>query len=147
MSLPSITLWAQRLNPNPTDRTLNVQIGCHLEEVAEQIAELRVVGPEHMSGVELDHLYAVVNDAAVALKKGWLTVAIKNREKFLDALADQSVTAASVAYNAHMNLIEAQRRVDESNWSKFVDGQPLYDENGKCAKGPNYKPADLTGLY
>ena len=31
--------------------------------------------------------------------------------------------------------------------SKFVDGQPVFDENGKIAKGPYYKPVDLTGLY
>jgi hypothetical protein len=28
-----------------------------------------------------------------------------------------------------------------------VDGQPVFDENGKIKKGPTYAPPDLTGLY
>lgn len=147
MSLPSITLWAQRLNPNPTERTLNVQIGCHLEEVAEMLD--CIVGDRDRAELAVSQAYEAVVALATALKVGEYQVSIPKglRADFLDSLADQGVTAASVAYNANMNLIEAQHRVDQSNWSKFVDGQPLYDENGKCAKGPNYQPVDLTGLY
>jgi hypothetical protein len=47
-----------------------------------------------------------------------------------------------------MNGPEALRRVNGSNWSKFNDdGQPIFDENGKIAKGPRYERPDLTGLY
>jgi len=45
------------------------------------------------------------------------------------------------------NLNEAYKRVHESNLSKLgEDGKPIYREDGKVLKGPNYKPADLTDL-
>ena len=34
--------------------------------------------------------------------------------------------------------------VNRSNYSKFVDGQPLFDENRKIKKGPQYSRPDLT---
>lgn len=42
---------------------------------------------------------------------------------------------------------EAFRRVHESNMSKLGDdGKPVYREDGKVLKGPNYKPPNLEDL-
>jgi len=42
---------------------------------------------------------------------------------------------------------EAFRRVHESNMSKLgEDGKPMYREDGKVLKGPNYKKPDLSDL-
>jgi phosphoribosyl-ATP pyrophosphohydrolase len=42
---------------------------------------------------------------------------------------------------------EAFSRVHESNMSKLgEDGKPVYREDGKVLKGPNYKQADLSDL-
>lgn len=44
-------------------------------------------------------------------------------------------------------LIEAYRRVHISNMSKLgEDGKPIYREDGKVLKGPNYKPPNLDDL-
>lgn len=44
-----------------------------------------------------------------------------------------------------LDLDECFRLVHESNMSKLgEDGKPIYREDGKVLKGPNYKPADLT---
>ena len=44
-------------------------------------------------------------------------------------------------------LIEAFKRVHESNMSKLDEnGQPIYREDGKVMKGPNYKPPVLDDL-
>ena len=44
-------------------------------------------------------------------------------------------------------LDEALNRVHLSNMSKLgVDGKPIYREDGKVLKGPNYKPPDLSDL-
>ena len=41
----------------------------------------------------------------------------------------------------------AFNRVHTSNMSKLgEDGKPVYREDGKVMKGPNYKPADLSDL-
>jgi hypothetical protein len=40
------------------------------------------------------------------------------------------------------------KQVNESNWSKFdYKGYPIFNENGKIAKGPTYKQPELDGLY
>jgi hypothetical protein len=42
---------------------------------------------------------------------------------------------------------EAFLRVHESNMSKLDDnGKPIYREDGKVLKGPNYKAPDMSGL-
>lgn len=44
-------------------------------------------------------------------------------------------------------LIETFKRVHESNMSKLDDnGKPIYREDGKVLKGPNYKPPVLDDL-
>lgn len=44
-------------------------------------------------------------------------------------------------------LIEAFKRVHESNMSKLgEDGKPIYRDDGKVMKGPNYKPPTLDDL-
>ena len=55
---------------------------------------------------------------------------------------------SGVAHCVGLNISEGVRRVNISNWSKFdSDGQPLRHQNGKIAKGPDYKEPDLEGLY
>ena len=36
-----------------------------------------------------------------------------------------------------MDGTEALERVNEANWSKFDNGNPYLDANGKIKKGPN----------
>lgn len=44
-------------------------------------------------------------------------------------------------------LMEAYRRVHLSNMSKLgEDGKPIYREDGKVLKGPNYQPPNLDDL-
>lgn len=43
---------------------------------------------------------------------------------------------------------EAFARVHASNLSKLDDdGNPIFREDGKILKGPNYKAPDMTGIY
>lgn len=81
-------------------------------------------------------------------KAGDHFVHIKDREGFLDSLADQIVTAVGVGHCANMDVTEACLRVNESNWSKFdALGYPIFNEHGKIAKGPHYVQPDLFGLF
>ena len=44
-------------------------------------------------------------------------------------------------------LDEALNRVHLSNMSKLdTEGKPIYREDGKVLKGPNYTPPNLTDL-
>lgn len=56
------------------------------------------------------------------------------------------VHGAAVAFG--LPLEPAFVRVHNSNMSKLgEDGKPIYRDDGKVLKGPNYKPADLTDLF
>ena len=65
----------------------------------------------------------------------------------LKELADLIYVCYQYAENMGWFLDEALNRVHESNMSKLgEDGKPIYREDGKVLKGPNYKPPDLTDL-
>ena len=52
-----------------------------------------------------------------------------------------------MAATFNWNLDEAFVRVHESNMSKLdEDGKPIYREDGKIMKGPNYFTPTLTDL-
>ena len=68
-------------------------------------------------------------------------------EEALKELADLVYVCYQYAENMNWFLDEALNRVHESNMSKLdEDGKPIYREDGKVLKGPNYKPPDLSDL-
>jgi hypothetical protein len=142
MSLETIELWHQRARPEPTAEDLNVQLGCHLEEIVEMFDALKF---KHFDWSAMQHSLKLLADA---LKNGSEKVTILDRRELLDALADQIVTAVGVGHCADMNVPAAAGRVDFSNWSKYdTRGQPLFKPNGKIDRGPDYKPPVLDGLF
>ena len=65
----------------------------------------------------------------------------------LKELADLVYVCYQYAANMQWDLDEAMHRVHESNMSKLdEDGKPIYREDGKVLKGPNYKPPNLEDL-
>ena len=65
----------------------------------------------------------------------------------LKELADLVYVCYQYAENMGWLLDEALHRVHQSNLSKLdEDGNPIYREDGKVLKGPNYAPPDLTDL-
>jgi predicted HAD superfamily Cof-like phosphohydrolase len=149
MSVDQIELWHKRARPNPTDDDFNVQLGCHFEEIVEMMDTLLY---QTDKSPELHKLvadtYEGLANLADVLKSGKLNIDIANGKEFLDSLADQIVTAVGVGYCAGMKTADAVAAVNRSNYSKFdKNGYPIFNENGKIAKGPDYEPPDLEGMY
>ena len=70
------------------------------------------------------------------------------QEEALKELADLVYVCYQYAENMNWFLDEALNRVHESNMSKLdEDGKPIYREDGKVLKGPNYKLPNLTDLF
>ncbi len=69
---------------------------------------------------------------------------VKDRQELLDALADQIVTATGVGVFLGMNVPGALDEVNRSNYSKFENGEPVFNENKKVMKGKDYTPPDLS---
>ena len=69
------------------------------------------------------------------------------KEECLKELADLVYICYQYAENMGWFLDEALDRVHKSNMSKLdEDGNPIYREDGKVLKGPNYKPPNLSDL-
>ena len=65
----------------------------------------------------------------------------------LKELADLVYVCYQYAENMNWFLDEALNRVHESNMSKLdEDGKPIYRNDGKVLKGPNYEAPDLSYL-
>ena len=69
------------------------------------------------------------------------------QEETLKELADLVYVCYQYAENMGWFLDEALDRVHKSNMSKLdTEGNPIYRDDGKVLKGPNYKPPTLTDL-
>lgn len=129
----SILGWFKAAVPSPTSKNVAVQIGCHYEEVAEMA--------EALGDVEA---IPFLTEAAEEFKFGGTLEDIFGEDYYpdhvslLDSLCDQIVTAIGVAHMFGMDIEGALAEVNRSNWSKFVDGNPVFDVNGKIAKPSSY---------
>ena len=135
----SIKEWFKAAKPNPSTADVCAQIGCHYEEVSE------------MSAVLYDYVEDELVDTAILYKikhseyKGVVEkLSADARVELLDALCDQVVTAVGVAYMMGMDIEGALAEVNRSNWSKFEGGVPVFNEQGKIAKGVQYTPPELS---
>ncbi len=64
-----------------------------------------------------------------------------------DALTDLLVVIYGAGHAFGINLDDCFLEVHDSNMSKLgADGMPIYREDGKVMKGPDYCPPDLASL-
>ena len=76
-----------------------------------------------------------------------LTEAMKNKEllEVADALTDILYVAYGAGHAFGIDLDKCFEEVQNSNMSKLgEDGKPIYNENGKVMKGPNYFKPNLN---
>ena len=76
-----------------------------------------------------------------------LTEAMNNRDllEVADALTDILYVTYGAGHAFGINLDKCFEEVQNSNMSKLDEtGKPIYNENGKVMKGPNYFKPDLS---
>lgn len=138
-SISSISDWFTQAVPKPVLKNSTTQIGCHFEEVAEMINTL--TSSDGTTRTALQTMSQGMHLLAEMVKSRGL-IEFKRMDnvqaEMLDALCDQVVTAVGVGHMMGFDMVGAIREVDSSNWSKFVDGKPKFDENQKIQKGPSY---------
>ena len=66
-----------------------------------------------------------------------------DKAELLDALSDQLVTICGVGYMLGFDMLGALAEVNRSNFSKFENGKPVFNEQGKIVKGKHYSKPDL----
>lgn len=130
--LDGIMEWFARAVPEPTLRNQMVQAGCLFEEAAELAEAIGAGCPQ-------------INDLADELKQG-VAKFTPEPVPMLDALCDLIVTCVGLACMMRFDLRSALEVVNASNWSKFEDGKPVFDERGKIQKGKNYRAPTLEAF-
>ena len=114
---------------------------------------------------EFREAYKIMNTSSLATRTRQRNLIIEEFKEFLEAdgllfrdnpefpanclkeLADIVYVCYQYAANMSWDLDEAMHRVHESNMSKLdEEGKPIYREDGKVLKGPNYKPPNLEDL-
>lgn len=136
-------LWFEKAVPAPGTKNVNVQTGVHFEEVAEMLEQMRGTTPEavHFIGAAITSLKMLADYLKQSDEK--LKYVVGDPVEFLDALCDQIVTAVGVAHMQNLPIHGAMIEVNASNFSKFVDGEPVFNEDRKIMKGPDYFKPDL----
>ena len=141
-TITKIVNFFNKAVPNPTPKNFNTQLGCDMEETAEMLQSLR--GHSMETDEALKAFTNQVIEFANKLKTGEIKVEVENRVDFLDAICDKTVTSVGLAVYENMDVEKGLDEVAESNNSKFdLDGNPIFDQNMKIIKGPNYFKANL----
>lgn len=142
-TIKSILDWFKNARPEVSAKHLHTQMGVHFEEVSEMLAE--ITGLDDETSLLIEKAKLACHELAEHLKANDHVVRInlEDRKGYLDALCDQIVTAVGCAHDQKMDIPNALDEVDRSNYSKFVNGEAIFDENGKIAKGQDYFKADL----
>ena len=79
-----------------------------------------------------------------------LSVAIKDKDivEVADALSDLLYVVYGSGHAFGIDLDKCFAEVQRSNLSKLdIDGKPIYNENGKVMKGPNYSKPNLKQFF
>ena len=72
-------------------------------------------------------------------------VSRKDLKEVADALTDILYVTYGAGHAFGINLDKCFSEVQNSNMSKLgIDGKPIYNDQGKVMKGPNYFKPDLT---
>ena len=100
------------------------------------------IGHPYLKGTDLEELRTLL-----IMEEYQEVIESEKAQEKLKELADLVYVVFGYAAAFGWNLDEAFRRVHASNMSKLGDdGKPLYREDGKVMKGPNYTKPDLSDL-
>ena len=133
--------WFDEAKPEPSEKDFSVQLGVHIEEFVEMLDCL--TAKDTQAGLALGIAIHWLNVLSESLKANEGLIEINDPLGFLDSLNDQVVTAVGTAKFAGYDFLGSIKEVNDSNYSKFVDGKAVFNEQGKIAKGPNYFKPDL----
>jgi predicted HAD superfamily Cof-like phosphohydrolase len=96
--------------------------------------------PEDRIALRMDLIREEVTELEIAIDK-------QDIVEVADALADLLYVTYGMAHEFGIPIDEVFEEVQESNMSKLgEDGKPLYREDGKVMKGPNFRPPNIRSI-
>ena len=128
--------WFEQAIPDPTIEQATIQIGCHMEEFNEMMESIGYSCVTEDIEKVADSFKGSYSDQVGCVESC-------DKNALLDSLVDQIVTAVGVGHMLDMDVLGALEEVNRSNFSKFEDGNAVFNEQGKISKGKHYTPPNL----
>ena len=114
------------------------KVGTFMKTFGQEVKEKSSLGSDKINKLRLD---------LIAEELGELKEAMKNNDllEVADALTDILYVTYGAGHAFGINLDKCFEEVQNSNMSKLdSNGKPIYNENGKVMKGPNYFKPNLS---
>ena len=114
------------------------KVGDFMEAFGQEVLYMPTLPDFNLAALRLDLIEEEVQELRDGLgKKSMLEIA--------DALTDILYVVYGAGHAFGLDLDDCFHEVHSSNMTKLgADGRPLYREDGKVMKGPNYREPDLT---
>ena len=135
--------WFKKAKPEPTSRDIQTQTAVCLEEVCELLEALNLNNTS---------AYEFLSEMSDDMKQDFKyysgqfeNITYQQRIDITDACCDINVTSTGIlTLLGGIDVLGATKEVIRSNNSKMVDGEFIFDDNGKIAKPESFSQPDLT---
>ena len=114
------------------------KVGVFMKTFGQEVKNKPSFSTDKINKLRLDLIKEELNE---------LTEAMNNKDllEVADALTDILYVTYGAGHAFGINLDKCFEEVQNSNMSKLdTSGKPIYNENGKVMKGPNYYKPDLS---
>ena len=114
------------------------KVGLFMKTFGQEIKTNASLSSDKINKLRIDLIEEELEELKDAIKK-------KDLKETVDALTDILYVVYGAGHAFGVNLDKCFEEVQNSNMSKLgEDGKPIYNENGKVMKGPNYFKPNLN---
>ena len=114
------------------------KVGLFMKTFGQEVKTSAGFSSEKINKLRIDLIEEELEELKDAINK-------KDLKETVDALTDILYVAYGAGHAFGVNLDKCFDEVQNSNMSKLgEDGKPIYNENGKVMKGPNYFKPNLN---
>ena len=114
------------------------KVGSFMKTFGQEVKSRPSLSTDKINNLRLSLIKEELEELKDAMKK-------KDLLEIADALTDILYVTYGAGHAFGINLDKCFDEVQRSNMSKLgADSKPIYNENGKVMKGPNYFKPDLT---
>ena len=114
------------------------KVGLFMTTFGQEVKKKPSLSTDKINNLRSNLIEEELNEFKEAISK-------KDLKEVADALTDILYVAYGAGHAFGINLDACFEEVQKSNMSKLGnDGKPIYNENGKVMKGPNYFKPDLN---
>ena len=114
------------------------KVGLFMKTFGQEVKVKSGFSSEKINKLRIDLIEEELEELKEAVNK-------KDLKEAIDALTDILYVTYGAGHAFGVNLDNCFEEVQNSNMSKLgADGKPIYNENGKVMKGPNYFKPNLN---